>query len=64
MLSGSKYGPPGKSFLTSIIDEVIQELKEDAENFVVDECSKKYQDLIEMGYFKIERKNPNDEKIP
>jgi len=65
MLSGSLQGPPGKSLFESIIDEVKSELKEDAENFVVQECSKKYQDLIQMGYFKIERQSSaQKEKIP
>jgi hypothetical protein len=64
MLSGSEKGPPGQSFLQSIIDEVVEELKEDAENFVVYESSRKYQDLIEMGYFKIDRKIDSGEKIP
>lgn len=41
------------------------ELKEDAENFVVQECSKKYQDLMYMGYFKIDRPNSaQKDKIP
>jgi len=41
------------------------ELKEDAENFIIYECSKKYQDLVEMGYFKIDRKvNSSSDKIP
>jgi hypothetical protein len=47
MLSGSiQGGPPGMSFLQSIIDEVVSELKDDAENFVIQECSQKYLDLI------------------
>jgi len=41
-----------KSFLVSILEEVRNELKEDAEKFVLSECSEKYQTLLEMGYFR------------
>ena len=42
-----------KSFLMSILEEIKLELKEDAENFVTNCCSQKYQELLGTGYFKI-----------
>lgn len=42
-----------KSFLVSIIEEVKNELKENAEKFVIDQCSSKYSEMMSTGYFKI-----------
>lgn len=46
-----------KSFLVSILDEIKQELKEDAEKQILRECSETYRELIETGYFKCQTEN-------
>lgn len=46
---GSKVEKP---FIQSIIDEIKEELREDAESHVINRCRSKYKDLIQMGYFK------------
>lgn len=43
-----------KSFLTSILDEIKIELKEDAEISINTSCSEKYRELMKTGYFKIQ----------
>jgi hypothetical protein len=43
-----------KSFLTSILDEIKIELKEDAERHVTSCCSQRYKELMDTGYFKIQ----------
>lgn len=44
-----------KSFLVSIMDEIKNELREDSENFVLNESGKKYDSIINTGYFKMEK---------
>lgn len=40
-------------FILSILDEVKEELKEDAENFIVQQSRARYREIIQMGYFSI-----------
>lgn len=46
-----------KPFVQSIIQEVKEELREDAESHVISLCKEKYSELIDMGYFKLEDQN-------
>ena len=54
ILSGDFHMATGvkENFSQSIIGEIKLELKEDAENFVIQQCTKKYADLIQKSYFK------------
>jgi predicted house-cleaning noncanonical NTP pyrophosphatase (MazG superfamily) len=51
--SGNLARGSNKCFLSSILDEIKAELKEDSENNVLKECGTTYQTLINTGYFKI-----------
>jgi dipeptidase len=53
MMSSSVKG--AKTFEASIIDEIIEELKEDAETFVLQKCKSRYKEVVNMGYFKVEK---------
>lgn len=53
MMSSSVKG--AKTFEASIIDEIIEELKEDAETFVLQKCKSRYKEIVNMGYFKVEK---------
>lgn len=51
--SGNLDRQKNKCFLSSIMNEIKNELKEDSENFVLTQCGTTYQSLINTGYFKI-----------
>lgn len=51
-----------KSFLSSIKEEIKDELKEDAETFILGQCGEKYRQIIEAGYFKTEKQMTQKEK--
>lgn len=61
-----------KPFLSQIFAEIKEELRETAETHVIQDCSRKYSDLISMGFFKIfnndnnmgYKERDNDDKIP
>jgi hypothetical protein len=40
--------------LESIKQEIIEELTQDAEDYILKECGQKYNEIINNGYFKIE----------
>lgn len=54
MMSSSAKGAQQRTFVASILDEIRDELKEDAEANVIGECKAKYTKLIKMGYFRID----------
>ena len=65
ILSGSfssQRASKGVSFLQSIINEIKIELREDAESYVIRQSTKKYQDLIQKAYFKIDIKDKMHEE--
>lgn len=45
-----------KSFIVSIMDEVKNELKEDAEKFILRQAGEKYGNIVNTGYFSIEKR--------
>jgi aspartyl/asparaginyl-tRNA synthetase len=53
MMSSSVKG--AKTFEQSIVEEIIEEMREDAETHVLSQCKKKYKDIVSMSYFKIEK---------
>jgi hypothetical protein len=53
MMSSSIKG--AKTFEQSIIEEIVEEMREDAETHVLSQCKNKYKDIVSMSYFKIEK---------
>lgn len=56
ILSGkpdAKLGSSAKSLQQQINDEIVEELREDAENNVIAESAQRYGELLRTGYFKI-----------
>lgn len=62
MMSSSVKG--AKTFEASIIDEITEELREDAETYVLQKCKSRYKEVVNMGYFKVEKGLEKDSKIP
>jgi transcription elongation factor SPT6 len=50
-----------KSFLLSIVDEIKQELTEDAEKFVLRQSAEKYKALIQTGFFTLDNQRQNQD---
>lgn len=51
--SGPSKAQKQRTFMETIVEEIEEELREDAELFVIKKCKEKYRELIEMGYFKM-----------
>lgn len=60
MQIGSIRSRKAKTFSACIQQEVKNELREDAETWVLKECKTSYEKLIKKGYFKIENQHFNE----
>jgi transcriptional accessory protein Tex/SPT6 len=58
MMSSSAKGAQQRTFAASMLEEIRDELREDAEAHVIGECKATYSELIKMGYFRVDGERP------